>query len=196
MRVAAMCVAAVVMVSCDDAETGPSSEDEVEMGAVDGEADEGVAPELSTCEQLEPGCRDGAVCDVWTCGGPPALYNHGGCPRVPCASNADCATGESCYPRVYGGPCLSSTVTCSASEDACDCEPVDDCEGTLDAHCLPVSVYAPEDYCDPSSIACADLPAWMSALQKAAAEHDPTAPEMADALRACAAEAADAAQGC
>ncbi|MEM6292193.1 MAG: hypothetical protein AAGA54_13035 [Myxococcota bacterium] len=196
MRVALVCAVTMVMASCDETEAEPSIEAEGEVEAEAEDADDAVSPEFSTCEQLDAECRDEAICDVWTCGGPPALYNHGGCPRTPCASNDDCGSGESCYPRVYGGPCLSSEVRCAGVDGACECEPSDDCDGTLDAHCLPVSVYDPANYCDPSSIACADLPAWMSALQQAAAEHDVAAPEMAASLRACAAQAADAAQGC
>ncbi len=168
--------------AAEDASTGDDSEGQDEPPAA--EAD---------CEG-EGACAGDSLCDIYDCGGRPARYNHFGCERVSCDVDEDCPSGEACFSLAFGRSCEASSTVCFQEGNACVCEASDDCEGILDAHCLPTEFYPPSDYCDPGAFPCDELDAWQIALRRAAQEHAGT--PMGEALRDCAAEATEASEMC
>ncbi len=183
---------------CDSEGAAEAEQEEAAAEAEqDGEQDDEPEGELTSCRGLDVECQDGAVCESWTCGGQPAQYNHGGCPRTACGSDSDCPAEEACYARAYGASCLPSDVVCTADGDGCGCTPQDDCDGVLQAHCLPVAVYAPATYCDVDAWSCSELPDWIDALDRAASEHQRSGgTELVDGLRGCAERARAALSEC
>ena len=147
----------------------------------------------SECEG-EGACAEGRLCDVYACGGRPARFNHYGCPRVPCDGDADCPAGEACFVLAFDRSCEPSVTECSEEDGACVCEATDDCDGILDAHCLPTEFYPPEDYCDPAAFGCDALPAWIAALDAASRARNDT--PLSASLSACVLEAMMALEAC
>lgn len=134
------------------------------------------------------------MCDVYECGGRPARFNHFGCARVACDLDSDCPSGEACFALAYDKSCEPSETRCFADGDACVCEATNDCDGVLDAHCLPTEFYPPAEYCDVAAWSCEALPGWIDALTAAAEDRADT--PLAAALDDCASRARDALQGC
>lgn len=145
------------------------------------------------CEGEGPCAGDG-LCDIYDCGGRPARYNHFGCERVSCELDEDCPSGEACFSLAFDRSCEPSSTVCFEEGDACVCEATEDCDGVLDAHCLPTEFYPPEDYCDPEAWSCEELDAWREALQRAAQFRAGTA--LNQALAECAAAATEAIGAC
>ena len=87
---------------------------------------------------------------------------------------------------------------CFEEDGACVCEATADCDGILDAHCLPTEFYPPEAYCDVAARDCGDLGAWSDALARAADHHgnEPSGQALSHALADCASEAAEAIEAC
>ena len=165
-----------------EASTGPDA----------GGQDEPPAAEAD-CEGEGP-CAGDSLCDVYDCGGRPARYNHFGCARVSCDADEDCPSGEACFSLAFDRSCEASSTVCFEEGDACVCEATEDCDGVLDAHCLPTEFYPPADYCDPAAFPCDDLGAWRDALLLAAEEHSDTG--LSQALFECATEATQAFEAC
>lgn len=159
----------------------------------DGEGQDGPPAAEADCEGVGPCAGDG-LCDVYDCGGRPARYNHFGCARVSCDADEDCPSGEACFSLAFDRSCEASSTVCFEEGDACVCEATEDCDGVLDAHCLPTEFYPPADYCDPAAFPCDELGAWRDALQLAAEEHSDTG--LSQALLECATEATQAFETC
>jgi hypothetical protein len=142
-------------------------------------------------------CANRTICDVYDCGGKTSLYNHDGCPRTECTTDAECGDGWHCYPLVLGAACVEGELACSG-DASCDCAPLDACSGNLRAHCLPESVYPVAQDCMPLLIGCADeLLPWHAAM---VATRDAFVAEgfaeLGDELTACAPIAAAGAVDC
>ncbi|MBV1857902.1 MAG: hypothetical protein KUG77_05775 [Nannocystaceae bacterium] len=165
---------------------------EASTGHDGGRQDEPPAAEAA-CEG-EGACGGYNLCDVYDCGGRPARYNHFGCERVPCDADEDCPSGEACFSLAFDRNCEASSTVCFEEGNACVCEASDDCDGVLDAHCLPTEFYPPADYCDPKAWPCDELDAWRDALLRAAQEHAGT--PLSEALTDCATEATEAHETC
>lgn len=191
-----MCAALVLACSgCDDnAEEMPSemTADAASTGTdSEGQGDPPAAE--ADCEG-EGACAGDNLCEVYECGGRPARYNHFGCPRVSCDTDEDCPSGEACFSLAFDLSCEPSSTVCFEENDACVCESTDDCDGILDAHCLPTEFYPPNDDCDPGAWACEELEAWRGALLEAAQVRAGT--PLSTSLTECATEASNAIEAC
>ena len=181
---------------CDDAANDDPAPEQQTTGD-DGDGSTGVDAPMgaeSRCDDDDDGpCAGEKLCDAYSCGGRAARFNHFGCERLACSSDADCPSGEACFTLAFERSCEPSVTTCSAQGDACVCEATDDCDGVLHAHCLPTQFYPPEQYCDPSLFSCEELPAWADALERSAENATAT---LAERLTACAQTARTAVEDC
>jgi hypothetical protein len=141
----------------------------------------------------EGACAGEGLCEAYPCGGRPARFNHFGCRRVSCSTDADCPSGEACFTIAYERICEPSSTTCTEEGGACRCEATDDCNGIAEGHCLPTQFYPPSEYCDPSLFSCEDLESWAAALEQAAGATDES---LAAGLRSCAEQARERAGAC
>ncbi|MGH1342881.1 MAG: hypothetical protein ACRBN8_15065 [Nannocystales bacterium] len=178
----------LVFSGCDEDAEGSTAQ---AAGEADGQ-DQPPSAEAD-CEG-DGACAGDELCDVYECGGRPARYNHFGCPRVSCDSDEDCPSGEACFSLAFDRTCEPSSTVCTEAGNTCECESTADCEGVLDAHCLPTEFYPPSDYCNPAVWACDELGAWQDALLRAAQEYVGT--PLSEALTECAGQAADARETC
>jgi len=194
LRMRAWMCGVVVVAACDqprDAVPEGSS-----SSAAVGDSSGGDAPQCDG--PIGAGaCAEQTICDVYECGGKTSLYNHDGCARAECTTDAQCGEGWHCYPLVLGGACIEGELACSG-DTSCECSPLEACSGNLRAHCLPESVYPVAQDCMPLLIGCADelLPwhAAMIATRDAFVADGYT--ELADELTACAPIAAAGAIDC
>jgi hypothetical protein len=159
-------------VACDDDE-GAASE-VGDTGADDGAApvgDDGAAGggEPMGCEGPlgEGACADVTVCDVYTCGGKAAPFNHFGCPRTACGDDDDCPSTERCFAVVLETACRPAVGSCGDLDGVCGCEGADACEGNVEAHCLPTEFYPAAEDCDVGDLDCGDLDDRLAALDQA-----------------------------
>lgn len=168
------------------ADKNPPTED-------DGDGQEEPPGAEADCEE-EGACAEDSLCDVYDCGGRPARYNHFGCERVACELDEDCPSGEACFALAFDRSCEPSSTVCFQEGNACLCEASDDCDGVLDAHCLPTEFYPPADYCDPGAWSCDELGAWRETLLRTAQVRAGT--PLSQALTECAAAATEAIGAC
>lgn len=163
----ALCLALGLALGCGDSDGDPVAEGPGATGTSD------ESGSSSTGEPVPAECGDGfddqgcAVCDIFACGGKTAVFNHFGCPRTECASDADCASSEACYVRAFGASCLSSFESCTMADGVCECTGNDDCGGIVQAHCLPTGFYPTQEYCDLAQFECGAMPGWIDALNEA-----------------------------
>ncbi len=166
---------------------GASSDTEPDASSSSGEHE----PESSCAE--EPACDVESLCEATVCGGKVSSINHFGCARTTCQSDADCPDVERCYPRAMGASCLSSAFDCEPTEQGCQCAATNDCNGVLEAHCLPAEFYPVEGYCDLTAFECPDLQSWHESLRFASFSHDQAGRvQLAERLSSCSASVVDA----
>ncbi len=146
----------------------------------------------------EGACALETICEVYTCGGKDSLYNHDGCPRTQCTLDAECDDGWRCFALVLEAACVTGELACEVGADACECSPVTACAGNGRGHCLPDSVYPPEQDCQPLLMGCSDeLAAWHTAIVATRDDHQAGGRnELAAQLTACAPLALQAVVDC
>ena len=104
--------------------TDPSTETDTGVGA---------------CPAVEGFNCDGPVdCQLNLCGGVGDVFDEGGCLRMSCQTDDDCAADERCYHGEQFGDCLPSVVFCDTEDGLCLCGSTDDCGG---AFCVPEELY-------------------------------------------------------
>lgn len=187
----------VAAAACDDGGdamaggTEPASTGDESTGATGS----GDAAEPSQCEvALGAGaCAAIDPCDEFDCGGKTAPFNHYGCPRVPCTSDAECGGGERCFSVALDTACVAD-ATCEAVDGTCTCGAGElACAGTARAHCLPIEFYPASGDCQVEGLACEELAARADAVEASRSQREDAGhTELAAALAACA-EAIEAA---
>lgn len=106
-------------------------------GGVDSEASdlEGGIPDFGSVEQVCEGtpsfsCGQGIDCSNSDCGDPFSPFDDDGCLRRSCP----CADDELCITPAQWGGCVSSSTSCSETDNGCECTSDPDCGGS---HCIP-----------------------------------------------------------
>ncbi len=145
----------------------------------------------------EGACADVTICDTFDCGGKTAPYNHFGCPRTSCTSDADCGGGERCFAVALETDCRAETGACADVDGTCTCEGATSCAGVTQAHCLPTEFYPASEDCGLAGLDCEQLTLRLGALDEAAAVYaDIAGADLATQLAACRDRVVEASADC
>ncbi|MCX4245275.1 hypothetical protein [Paraliomyxa miuraensis] len=183
------------LLACEGSASSTTQDPSNPTGAGTEAGDEAHEP-ASECATA-PVCSADALCEVTSCGGKTAAFNHFGCARTTCEADVDCMPTESCYPRAMGASCLPSSETCNEDDGSCGCVVTQDCSGVLGAHCLPTEFYPVDGYCDVGAFTCDTMAEWQAGLRAALAHHEGAGrAELVERLSSCSVTVADARSAC